>query len=74
MARIGILIRGKDGAMNPKRKFSVELKQQVVEQLLSGTSSPAQLCRQYEISSSLLYHWKRQYSRGRYGNEATAVG
>lgn len=60
--------------MNPKRKFSVELKRQVVEQLLSGTSSPAQLCRQYEISASLLYHWKRQYSRGRYGQEPTAVG
>jgi transposase len=60
--------------MNPKRKFSVELKRQVVEQLLSGTSSSAQLCRQYEISASLLYHWKRQYSRGRYGQEPTAVG
>ena len=60
--------------MNPKRKFSVELKRQVVEQLLSGTSSPAQLCRQYEISASLLYHWRRQYSRGWYGKEPTAVG
>jgi transposase len=60
--------------MNPKRKFSVELKRQVVEQLLSGTSIPAQLCRQYEISASLLYHWKRQYSRGRYGQEPTGVG
>ncbi len=26
LARIGILIPRKDGAMNPKRKFSVELK------------------------------------------------
>lgn len=60
--------------MNPKRKFSVDLKRQVVEQLLSGTSSPAQLCRQYEISASLLYHWRRQYSRGRYGQEPTGVG
>ena len=60
--------------MNPKRRFSVELKRQVVEQLLSGANRPAQLCRQYEISSSLLYHWKRQYGRGRLGNEPTVAG
>jgi transposase-like protein len=60
--------------MNPRRKFSVELKRQVVEQLLSGVSSPARLCRQYEISSGLLYHWKGQYSRGRYGQEPTGAG
>jgi len=60
--------------MNPKRRFSVELKRQVVEQLLSGASRPAQLCRQYEIANGLLYHWKRQYSRGRFGNEPTAAG
>ena len=60
--------------MNPRRRFSVELKRQVVEQLLSGDSSAAQLCRQYEISSGLLYHWRQQYHRGRFGNEATAEG
>jgi transposase-like protein len=36
----------------------------VVEELLSGESRPAQLCRRHNISSSLLYHWKKQYSRG----------
>ncbi len=60
--------------MNPRRRFNVELKRQVVEQLLSGDSSAAQLCRQYEISSGLLYHWRQQYNRGRFGNEATAAG
>jgi transposase len=60
--------------MNPRRRFRVELKRQVVEQLLLGDSSAAQLCRQYEISSGLLYHWRQQYRRGRFGNEATAEG
>src|SRR3989304_5358470 len=60
--------------MNPRRRFSVELKRQVIEQLLSGDSGAAQLCRQYEISSGLLYHWRQQYSRGRFGNEATVEG
>ena len=43
----------------------------MVEELLSGESHPAQLCRRHNISSSLLYHWKRQYSRGKFNNEPT---
>ena len=42
-----------------------------MEELLSGESRPAQICRRYNISSSLLYHWKRQYSRGKFNNEPT---
>ena len=61
----------KDLAMRNQRNFSLEFKRGVVEELLSGESSPAQLCRRYNISSSLLYHWKRQYSRGRFDNEPT---
>jgi transposase-like protein len=61
----------KDPAMRNQRSFSLEFKRQVIEELLSGSSRPAQLCRRYNISSSLLYHWKRQYSRGRFNNEPT---
>jgi transposase len=42
--------------------------------LMSGESRPAQLCRRYNISSSVLYHWKRQYSRGKFNNEPTEEG
>ena len=62
---------GKDLAMRNQRSFSLEFKRQAVEELLSGESRPAQTCRRYNISSSLLYHWKRQYSRGRFNNEPT---
>ena len=58
--------------MRNQRTFSVEFKRQVVEELLSGESHPAQLCRRHNISSSLLYHWKRQYGRGKFNNEPTA--
>ena len=58
--------------MRNQRTFSQEFERQVVEELLSGESHPAQLCRRHNISSSLPYHWKRQYSRGRYNNEPTA--
>jgi len=61
----------KDFAMRNQRSFNLEFKKQVTEELLSGESRPAQLCRRYNISSSLLYHWKRQYSWGRFTNEPT---
>ena len=55
--------------MRNQRSFSLEFKRQIIEELLSGTSSAAQLCRRCNISSSLLYHWKKQYSRGKFNNE-----
>ena len=60
--------------MRNQRTFSQEFKRQVVEELLSGESRPAQLCRRHNISSSLLYHWKKQYGRGKFNNEPTAEG
>jgi transposase-like protein len=41
----------------------------VVEELMSGVSRPAQLCRRHNITPSLLYHWKKQYSLGKFNNE-----
>jgi transposase len=55
--------------MKDKRNFSPEFKRQVVEELLSGTSRPAQICRRHSIGASLLYHWKKQYSLGKFNNE-----
>ena len=60
--------------MRNQRSFSLEFKRQAVEELLSGESRPAQLCRRYNITSSVLYHWKRQYSRGKFSNEPTEEG
>ena len=59
----------KELAMKHRRSFAVELKRQIVEELLSGMSTPAQLTRRYEISSGLFYHWKEQYAKGRFNNE-----
>jgi transposase-like protein len=61
----------KDLAMRNRRSFSIEFKRRIVEELLSGESGPAQICRRHNIQSSLLYHWKRQYSRGKFNNEPT---
>ena len=51
------------------KKFQLEFKRQAVEELVSRESGLAQLRRRYDVTSSLLYHWKRQYSRGKFDNE-----
>jgi len=60
--------------MRNQRTFGLEFKRQLIEELLSGESGPAQLCRRHNITSSLLYHWKKQYSRGKFNNEPTEEG
>jgi len=57
--------------MRNQRTFSLEFKRQLVEELLSGESRAAQLCRRHNITPSLLQHWKKQYSRGKFNNEPT---
>src|SRR4030066_1243871 len=57
--------------MRKQRNFSIEFKKQVVEELISDVSRPAQLCRRYDIVPSLLNHWKKQYELGKFNNEPT---
>ena len=64
-----IMVKKEDLAMKNQRSFSLEFKRQIVEELLSGESGAAQLCRRYNIGLSLLYHWKKQYSLGKFNNE-----
>ncbi|MGZ6220446.1 MAG: transposase [Syntrophales bacterium] len=51
------------------RRFTQDFKRSVVEQLLSETVGPAELCRRYNISSGQLYTWKRQYANGKLNAE-----
>lgn len=60
--------------MRNQRSFSLEFKRRIVEEFMSGESRPAQLCRRHNIAPSLLYHWKKQYSRGKFNNEPTEEG
>ena len=57
--------------MKHRRTFSNEFKRQVVEEYLSGVSTAAQLMRRHDISSGLFYHWKDQYTKGRFDNPPT---
>ena len=56
------------------KKFQLEFKRQAVEELVSRESGLAQLRRRYDVTSSLLYHWKRQYSRGKFNGEPSEEG
>jgi transposase-like protein len=47
------------------RSFGIDFKRQVVLEFLSGEYSAAVLCRRYEISQTLLQHWKKAYEAGR---------
>ncbi len=51
------------------RRFTQDFKRSIVEQLLSETVGPAELCRRYTISSGQLYTWKRQYADGKLNAE-----
>ena len=55
--------------MRKQRSFSPQFRRQVIEELLSGVSTPAQICRRHEISSGLLYYWKRHYGQGDLGGD-----
>jgi transposase len=47
--------------MTHRRKFTAELKAQVVLDLLSGAKSSAELCREHQIASSVLADWKTSF-------------
>ncbi len=48
-----------------RRQFTHDFKRSAIEQMLSETVSPAELCQRYNISSGQLYTWERQYAYGK---------
>jgi transposase len=53
------------------RKLSKELKKQLVEQMINGTMSPTEICRQNDIARTVLYRWQKQYEAGELDNAPT---
>ena len=50
--------------MKTRRQYGVDFKMGVVESLLSGTASLAQVCRQHNLASSIVVKWKQRYKAG----------
>jgi transposase-like protein len=51
------------GVSRPKRSFDREFKLQVVRQLLGGDKRLSQLCREHQLSATLIRRWKDQYEQ-----------
>ena len=47
--------------MRQRRNFSAEFKAKVVLEVLSGTKSAAEICREHNLKPDLLSHWKNQF-------------
>ena len=47
------------------RKFTKEFKRQVVEEMLAGITTQAELIRRYDLSYNLLSNWRKAYEKGK---------
>ena len=47
-----------------RRRFSSDFKLQCVLDMISGRKSPAQICREHNISESSLSRWRQQFIEG----------
>jgi len=44
-----------------RRNFSAELKAKVVLEIISGSKTAAEVCREYNLKPDLVSHWKNQF-------------
>jgi transposase len=44
-----------------RRNFSAEFKAKVVLEIISGSKSAAEVCREYNLKPDLVSHWKNQF-------------
>jgi len=52
--------------MRERRNFNNDFKRQVVESIVSGTSTQAEIAREYKISPVMINRWKKEYSKGKF--------
>ena len=44
-----------------RRNFSAEFKAKVVLEIIGGSKSAAEVCREYNLKPDLVSHWKNQF-------------
>lgn len=47
-----------------RRSFTLEFKQAVAAQILSGQMTPSQAAREHQLSVTVIQRWKEQYQAG----------
>ena len=60
--------------MRTRRRFGIEFKRKVVQEIQTGVLSAAQAIREYELSSNLIYRWMDDCDHGKLENEPTQTG
>jgi transposase len=55
-----------------RRKFSSDFKRQVVESIVSGSATQAELSREHRISPVILNRWKKDYKDGKFFENVTS--
>jgi transposase len=50
-----------ESTMSKYRSFTPEFKAQVVLEVLTGTKSAAQVCREHALKDSVFYRWKDEF-------------
>lgn len=61
--------------MKKRRSFSKEFKREIVETIVSGQASAAEIAREYHISPILISKWKKDYKEGKFfeNNNSTDI-
>jgi transposase len=60
--------------MRTRRKFALEFKRGLIEQIKSGVVGVTQASREHEISPTLIYKWLDKYEHGKLNNEPSEKG
>lgn len=59
--------------MRSRRSFSKEFKREIVETVVSGQASAAEMAREYHISPMLISKWKKDYKEGKFFENANST-
>ena len=54
-----------------RRSYSGDFKKQIVESILSGSSTQAEIAREHRISLVILNRWKKDYKAGKFFENVT---
>ena len=57
----------------PRRRFSREIKREVVELLLERAATVAEVARDYDVHPNQLCRWRKEYLRGQLGELNTEL-
>jgi len=52
--------------MRARRNISRDFKKQIVESIVSGLATQAELAREYKISPVMISRWKKDYKAGKF--------